>query len=428
MLAALPASAAGAATTTSTSTTTTIPAPNPHPVVLATIVSDQVAVITKDHQAAITSAQLALNNSQARVSVDQQTLDDDRARAATEATVATVANRRLSADRGDLLVATTADRTARNRLAGDRNRLHAIVLGAYTGALTGPQPPSLQSLESGEEAVLAAGEVTAVARVVVKTFQVDTGSTGADDRRDRQLTIAMAADQGRAATAQRNADAAASGVLADTAARTAAQRRLASTQRQLAKARTARQAALAAIVGAASSANGLSVMGPPALDAAQLADWFNAQGFVDLTPATVTTLANWYLHEGAAMGVRGDVAFAQAVLETGGFSSPDAIGLNNYAGIGHCDTCAAGWGFPSPETGVLGQVQLLRIFADSGPAPPGAPPPVLPALTPSREGRRGCCPTWESLTGTWATDPLYGSQILLIYQQMLSSFTPSSAA
>ena len=54
------------------------------------------------------------------------------------------------------------------------------------------------------------------------------------------------------------------------------------------------------------------------------------------------------------------MAFAQAVLETGGFSSPDAVDLNNYAGIGHCDTCGQGWAFPSPQAGVLGQLQLLR--------------------------------------------------------------------
>jgi hypothetical protein len=125
--------------------------------------------------------------------------------------------------------------------------------------------------------------------------------------------------------------------------------------------------------------------------------------------------------------VRGDVAFAQAILETGGFSSPDAVNLNNYAGIGHCDTCSTGWAFPSPRGGVDGQLQLLQIFA--GGTPPDPIAPVLAALVPSKESSLGCCSTWEALTGVWATDPTYGSQILSIYQQMLqfASSRPTTA-
>jgi hypothetical protein len=105
------------------------------------------------------------------------------------------------------------------------------------------------------------------------------------------------------------------------------------------------------------------------------------------------------------------------------------VSLNNYAGIGHCDSCASGFAFPSPYGGVLGHVQLLRIFADAGPAPNGAPAPVLPSLAPAHQFRAGCCSTWESLTGIWASDPSYGEQILLIYQQMLASaVTPNQTA
>jgi hypothetical protein len=70
---------------------------------------------------------------------------------------------------------------------------------------------------------------------------------------------------------------------------------------------------------------------------------------------------------------------------------------------------------------VIGHLQLLRIFAGAGTAPKPAPAPVLPALTPAHQARQGCCPTWESLTGVWATDPFYGTQILLMYEQMLAS-------
>ena len=32
---------------------------------------------------------------------------------------------------------------------------------------------------------------------------------------------------------------------------------------------------------------------------------------------------------------------------------------------------------------------------------------------------RGCCPTWNKLTGTWATDPNYGPKIMTVYLSML---------
>ena len=184
-----------------------------------------------------------------------------------------------------------------------------------------------------------------------------------------------------------------------------------------------------ALSGPAVAPGQLSVLGGSALDGAQLAGWFDAQGYEDLTSASIGQLASWYIQYGAEEGVRGDLAFAQAVLETGGFSSPDATDLSNFAGIGHCDTCDSGWAFPSPQGGVLGQIQLLRIFADSGPGPVGAPGPVLGALAAGKEMSAGCCSTIESLTGVWATDPAYGQQVLDIYAQMLSyvlAQTPST--
>ena len=136
------------------------------------------------------------------------------------------------------------------------------------------------------------------------------------------------------------------------------------------------RAAISTVVGSASPSPGLSVLGRAALSPAQLTTWYSATGYADLTTATIDQLTDWYASQGVAEDVRADVAFAQAVLETGGFSSPDAVTLNNYAGIGHCDSCSAGWAFPSPEGGVLGQLQLLRIFADPGGTPQNFDPAV----------------------------------------------------
>ena len=402
-------------------------APPPSPAVnLAAIRAAQVAVISQRFQLATVSAELAVSGSELKVASDQQTLASDQAQASAAIAVEERAAGVLAADQAALQVATSADQQATSRLAGDRARLRGLALGLYTGALTAPPPPTLQDLATAQAAAIDGGEVNVVAQVVVASLSADIRAVAVDDRHDRQLTDTVSGD-GRTLAADRGRAAAASSLVPPAAAALhGAQQRLTASDHSLAGVQAAEKAALAKVGVAAPnppSAPGLSILGASALNADELTAWFSAQGYIDLTSSTITQLANWYLADGAKEGVRGDVAFAQAVLETGGFSSPDAVGLNNYAGIGHCDTCGQGWGFPSPEAGVLGHLQLLRIFAGGGTAPKPAPPPVLPALTPSKQGRGGCCPTWESLTGVWATDPSYGVQILTMYSQMLQLAT-----
>jgi hypothetical protein len=268
-----------------------------------------------------------------------------------------------------------------------------------------------------------------ISETVVADFNADLTASGAADHHYHQLSATVASDRRALAMATAVATAAAARIPPAVAQLTAARRQGSAYLRQLVNDRRQLTVALAALTGPAPApGSGLSLLGPAALNAGQLVAWFNAQGYADLTATSIAQLAKWYLRAGALEGIRGDVAFAQAVLETGGFSSPDAVNLNNYAGIGHCDSCPAGWPFPSPQGGVIGQLQLLRIFADSGEPPRGAPAPVLPALTAGREGQSGCCPTWESLTGVWATDPTYGTQILDLYQGMLSQATIATPA
>jgi hypothetical protein len=125
-------------------------------------------------------------------------------------------------------------------------------------------------------------------------------------------------------------------------------------------------------------------------------------------------------------GVRADIAFAQSVIETGYFSFPsygqDAPGFNNFAGIGACDTCKQGWRFPSAMTGVLSQEELLEVYA--------TPPHITAAYgkPATNFGIEGCCLTWMSLAGTWASSPAYGYDILNIYNEMLTWALPRDLA
>jgi hypothetical protein len=162
----------------------------------------------------------------------------------------------------------------------------------------------------------------------------------------------------------------------------------------------------------------LSIIGDSVFTPEELAEWFEEQGAHSRAAAPVTDLARFYIEEGEAEGVRGDMAFAQAVLETGSFSNADTIRHNNYAGIGHCDSCPSGFHFDSPHMGVRGQIQHVKSYAirDAEFA--------SPLVDKRLRGPSGCCQTWSQLTGVYATDPNYGPKILGIYQRMLEWLLP----
>lgn len=160
----------------------------------------------------------------------------------------------------------------------------------------------------------------------------------------------------------------------------------------------------------------LTIMGPSVLTAAQLTDWFMVHNAGRGDRQGIAELAGLFIDEGAAIGVRGDVAFVQAVLETGGFRF---TGSHNYAGIGHCDSCPRGYAFGSAREGVRGQVQLLRAYADATVTPADLPGGPVSQLDVSQLGVKGCCVSWWGLTGVWATALHYGGSILGLYEAAL---------
>ncbi len=76
-------------------------------------------------------------------------------------------------------------------------------------------------------------------------------------------------------------------------------------------------------------------------------------------------LADIFLKEGAVEGVRGDIAFAQSLLETGNFKfggdvSPEQ---NNFSGLGATGNGVAGNSFDTMELGAMAQIQHLKAYA-----------------------------------------------------------------
>ncbi len=111
----------------------------------------------------------------------------------------------------------------------------------------------------------------------------------------------------------------------------------------------------------------LTIEGANLATAEELSAWFTAQNHLSRANAPLDDLTGWFISEGNTEGVRGDMAFAQAVVETGYFANPDTVNGNNFAGIGHCDTCPSGFVFPDVQTGVRGQIQLLKSYVEDTP-------------------------------------------------------------
>jgi hypothetical protein len=163
-------------------------------------------------------------------------------------------------------------------------------------------------------------------------------------------------------------------------------------------------------------ANALSIDGPSALSASELAAWWNSQGYVNNTGVGILALAKEYIKAGRAEGISGDVAFAQSVLETGGFEAMS--GDNNFAGIGACNSCDGGYNYPSYIQGIRAQVQLLKAYTDknltSKQLVGGVAYQGVNTLS-----VRGCCTTWTGLSTVWSTGTHYGDVILGIYTDIL---------
>lgn len=173
----------------------------------------------------------------------------------------------------------------------------------------------------------------------------------------------------------------------------------------------------------AATSSSSPLLGPSRLSAGQLAAFVERTGHEPRATVPIHELATMFLEEGAAEGVRGDVAFAQSILETGWFTFPDGGMVrpadNNFAGIGACDTCERGYTFAGARAGVRAQIQLLRTYVDADvDAGTFAHAALLPGAL--RLGFRGEVRTWWELGGRWATGAGYGDRIYAIYRQMVS--------
>jgi uncharacterized protein YlxW (UPF0749 family) len=172
-------------------------------------------------------------------------------------------------------------------------------------------------------------------------------------------------------------------------------------------------------------AMGQPVMGPTVLSAAEMAAWFRTSSASPRLSGgmSMEQIAQIFVDEGTAENVRGDVAFAQAYIETGGFSAGGSD--NNFSGLGACDSCGGQNRFPTALDGIRAQIQLLKAYAGGGPLT--NPPSQYwwggdPARAYERFGGTGSAPTWRQMGGgKWASDGGYSSKVLGTYDKMIAS-------
>jgi hypothetical protein len=177
-------------------------------------------------------------------------------------------------------------------------------------------------------------------------------------------------------------------------------------------------------------------MGQSRLTADQLVAYYQQRSGLQYraTGATLQQLATMFVNEGNRYNVRGDLAFAQSIVETAWFNFPD-YGMvrpynNNFSGIGACDSCGNGFQFSSALAGVRAQLQLLRNYADASSNTTTIPDPPVPELWGSNPATatynfdhyfaKGKAPLWNEMgNGNWATAPNYATVVLGVYNQML---------
>jgi len=156
-----------------------------------------------------------------------------------------------------------------------------------------------------------------------------------------------------------------------------------------------------------------SILGETFLNAEQL------NQFVKSIHPQAIQLGAKYVTFGVDYGIRGDIAFAQAMHETDFFRFTGVVqpDQNNFSGIGATGGDVRGAHFSTPDEGVLSHIQHLFAYASTKPLPDkhSLIDPRFHLVT------RGSAQTWVELNGKWAVPgDGYGQSILTLYERMVN--------
>lgn len=158
------------------------------------------------------------------------------------------------------------------------------------------------------------------------------------------------------------------------------------------------------------------IMGQSTLDSYSLAQFVLKNNPSPKLNCTIEELATYFITEGSTENIRGDIAFCQAIKETGYFKyGGDVVPeQNNYSGLGTTGGGVKGAYFKTPQEGVRAQIQHLKAYASSGSLKNPCVDPRYNLVSP-----KGKAPYWEDLNGNWAVPGTnYGQDILKIFNSI----------
>ena len=168
------------------------------------------------------------------------------------------------------------------------------------------------------------------------------------------------------------------------------------------------------------SANDESIIGTPLASQHQCVKYLLSVNPSPNIAVSPEQLVAYYYEEGAREGIRPDVAFAQALKETGFFSyggtvTPDQ---NNYCGLGTTSSYVKGAYFASPALGVRAHIQHLLAYASTR-------KPTVPIVDPRYKLVRdnygnGTLNRYSELNGRWAVPGNgYGQSVMNVFKAIL---------
>ena len=162
--------------------------------------------------------------------------------------------------------------------------------------------------------------------------------------------------------------------------------------------------------------------GKVATNASQLATFYRSCGGKvfpkyysnnDKEATNLLSLCQIYVEEAEAENINVDVAFCQAMLETGWLQYRGAVKIEsfNFAGIGAVDSNPTGAAkFKSAREGIRAQIQHLKAYANKLPLNNEQVDPRFLLV------KRGSAPNVEDLGGKWASDVQYGNKIVKLME------------
>ena len=173
--------------------------------------------------------------------------------------------------------------------------------------------------------------------------------------------------------------------------------------------------------------DGTPIMGKSSVSAESMAKVFTATGnayptqiYSQKGAADISEFCEQVVNAASSEGVRPEVVFAQAMLETGWLQFGGSVSVDqcNFAGLGATGSQVKGASFDNVYQGLLAQTQHLKGYATSSPLNNACVDPRYQVL--SDRGLLGVSPCLEDLNGRWAVPgDGYGQKIAKIIERLI---------